>query len=122
MIASIMGNMAGGKIVEEWHNKQLTTSEDMDLAIRQTIELIGEGMIPCLCCNLETTGRGVYLPLDHTEDLGNGPHFEDMSRIYSFALCNACMTLAGECDRANVRKRLKEVIGEVMKDSPETIQ
>ena len=121
MIASIMANMAGGKIIEEWTNKHLKTGDDMNKAIRQTLALVGKGNIPCLCCNIDTTGRGVYMPLDHTEDLGNGPHFEDMTRIYSFALCDLCMVVAGETDRANVRSRLKVVISECAKSDPETI-
>ena len=116
-----MASMSGGRIVEEWHNRQLTTSDDMDKAIRKTIAIMGEGLIPCLCCNDLTTGRGVYMPLDHTEDLGNGPHFEDMCRIYSFALCDSCMKLAAQCDRENVRYRLREVISECLESDPETI-
>jgi len=109
------------KIVEEWHNKNIETSTEMERAIRHTINMIGPGWLPCLVCNDPTTSRGIYIPLDHNEDVGAGPHFENLTRIYSFALCGNCTQAAAFDERAVVRGKLKEAVMESRANNPETI-
>jgi len=109
-------------IVEDWFNKPVTTGPQMDWAIAHTIQMIGPGYLACLVCDVPTPSRGVYMPLDHNEDLGNGAHFEGMMRIFSFALCDDCNNMASEDDRETVRDHLKKAVEASMKDNPETIQ
>ena len=109
-------------LIEEWHEHPLLTSNDMTWAIQRTIQMIGPGYIPCLVCDELTGSRGIYIPVDHREDVGNGEHFENMSRIFSFALCEDCIVDSNSDDKAAVRKHLIEAVRESLKSNPETIQ
>ena len=116
-----MEGMKKPQVFEDNSNTILRTSEDMDRAIQHTIEMIGPGYIPCLVCDDPTLGRGIYLPQDHREDLGTGEHFKNMTRIYSFALCEACTYQAADDQREQVRTALKDAVLASLKDEPETI-
>lgn len=109
-------------VVEEWHNEMLSSGPKMKQAIEHTIRMIGPGYLRCLVCDDLTHSRGIYIPVDHREDLGNGAHFENMVRIFSFALCKVCGALDSQGDRVLVRDQLKKAVKESMKDNPETIQ
>ena len=109
-------------LVEEWHDTVLKTDDQMQWAIQRTIEMIGPGYIPCLVCKEPTGSRGIYLPVDHREDLGNGEHFKNMSRIFSFALCDDCSVDSHRDGRLRVRECLKEAVKAALKENPETIQ
>ena len=109
-------------VIEEWLDRPLLTSNDMTWAIQRTIEMIGPGYLPCLVCDEATSSRGIYIPMDHREDLGNGEHFESMSRIFSFALCDDCTVDAKDDSRERVRKCLIKAVKESFTSNPETIQ
>jgi len=108
--------------VVEWHERTLNTGKDMEMAIMHTIGMLGPGHIACLVCGTPTSMRGIYIPLDHKEDLGDGEHFENMSRIFSFGLCEICTQGSTEDDKTKVRDALKEVVEEYRSRHPETIQ
>ena len=94
----------------------------MDAAIAETIRMIGPGYLECLVCSMPTGGRGIYIPLDHREDLGSGEHFENMTRIYSFPLCDGCTITATGDKYEAVREALINAIKAAEKADPETIQ
>jgi len=110
------------KVVKEWYDEVIGIENEMNRAIARTINMIGTGLVTCLVCDMPTPSRGIYIPLDHREDLGDGEHFENMIRIFSFALCDECNVLANDDDREVVRDHLKKAVAESAKSNPETIQ